>query len=124
MKRNIILSAVLGLLFVAIYTVTAVRPVPAKPPVKIKSKQLFTCNAGVTNAHPGSYPGSSVVITWSGVNSPDHYTYGGYYHTSGTFGNTVTYNTQCTIPCHGGGTIVIKAYCADGTIGGFQTITF
>jgi len=130
MKRNIIVSAVLGLLFVAIYSITAIKPNPVKPVTKSKSKHAFTCNAGVTNAAAGNYQNQTVTISWSGVNSPAYYDYGGYYHCCGSMPNiptTITHSTSVVIsdpPANMGGTIVIRAYCSDGTLGGYQTVTF
>ena len=124
MKRNIIAALLAGIVLVGIYSFTLVNTTPKN--AGHKPAKAFTCNAGVTNAHVVSYNGSSVTIEWTGVNTPHHYDYGGYYKCSVTSINTtVTYGTQITIPyaCTGG-TLVIRAYCGDGSLGGYQNLVF
>ncbi|MDB5090663.1 MAG: hypothetical protein JWR09_4657 [Mucilaginibacter sp.] len=125
MKKNIITSLIIGLVFAAIYSFTAIRIAPKNSAVK--PEKAFTCSAGVTGAHIISNNGGTVTIGWSGVNSPAHYDYGGYFHCAGGFGPTTTTSTQCTIstgPGECGGTLVIRAFCSDGTLGGYQNIEF
>jgi len=124
MKKSILATLLAGLILVCIYSFTLIHTPPKK--VAAKPKTAFACSAGVTNAHVISNDGWTVTIGWTGVNTPHHYDYGGYYKCSvPTIPTTVTYGTTITIPyaCTGG-TLVIRAYCADGSLGGYQTIGF
>jgi hypothetical protein len=124
MKKNILATLLAGLILVCIYSFTLIHIPPKK--VVANPKKAFACSAGVTGAHVVSYGGGTVTIAWSGVNTPHHYDYGGYYQCSvPTINTTVTYGTTITIPYQcTGGTLVIRAYCSDGTLGGYQTIGF
>ncbi|RFZ95261.1 hypothetical protein D0C36_06960 [Mucilaginibacter conchicola] len=124
MKKSILATLLAGLILVGIYSFTIVRPTPKK--VAVKPKQAFACTAGVTGAHVISNDGWNVTIGWSGTGTVHHYDYGGYYKCSvPSINTTVTYGNQVTIPYQcGGGTLVIRAYCGDGSLGGYQTFVF
>ena len=114
MKKSILATLLACFILVGIYSFTLIRTPPKEGVTK--PKKAFTCSAGVTGAHVISNDGWTVTIGWTGVNTPDHYDYGGYYKCSvPTIPTTVTYGTTITIPyaCTGG-TLVIRAFCADG----------
>jgi len=86
-----------------------------------------SCGSGVTNLRVVSSNGSYITFGWDGVNSPDHYQYGGYYQGGGEFSGTA-YGNQITIKestgSYPGGRFGVTAICADGTSGGSENMLF
>ncbi|WP_428328864.1 hypothetical protein [Mucilaginibacter sp.] len=126
MKRNLIITILVGLILVTVYSFTSIKPNHKIHKVKAKAKQEFSCNAvvtGVTGVYNGPY---SITITWTYTGTPDHFTYGGNFYcaTGSSFGTTSTNSTSATITIPSGtgcaysginGRII--PICADGTEG-------
>jgi len=89
--------------------------------------KLNSCGSGVTNLHIVSDNGTYITFGWDGVNSPDHYVYGGYYQGGGNFSGTAYSNTVTILRNMGnnpGGRFSVTAACADGTSGGSQNMLY
>ncbi|WP_299291270.1 hypothetical protein [uncultured Mucilaginibacter sp.] len=113
MKKNIIYAVVATFMvgFLLSFSLINKNTVP-KPP------KLDLCNAGVTNLHIIRDSGGYITFGWDGVNSPDHYNYGGYYQGGGNFSGTAYSNTvtiQRNMGNTPGGRFGVTADCADGS---------
>lgn len=125
MKKNIIYAVVATFMVGLLLSFSLINK-------NIVPKKTITnsCNASATNLHVVKDDGLYITFGWDGVNSPDHYNYGGYYQGGGNFSGN-TYSNTVTIQRNmgntPGGRFAITAYCADGSNSGTgvnQTILY
>ena len=124
MKRNLIYVLLTGIVLVAVYSFSSIKP--NHKSTKVKPKQKFSCGTVITGVKGVYNNAFSVTITWTYTGgAPDHFTYGGnFFCESGNphYGTTSTNSTSATIslpgPCpYSGLNGRIIPICADGTEG-------
>ncbi len=118
MKKNIFFEVVATCIVAFLFSFTLLTRNPIH-----KTQQLNSCGASATNLHIIRSGGGYITFGWDGINSPDHYNYGGYYQSGGNFSGTA-YGNEVTIAEGSGGRSSVGATCADGTYGGSVNMLF
>ncbi len=120
MKKNIFFAVVATCIVAFLFSFTLLTRNPIH-----KIRQLNSCGASATNLHIIRSGGGYITFGWDGVNSPDHYNYGGYYQSGGNSNYSGTaYGNEVTIEERTGGRFSVAGTCADGTSGGSVNMLF
>jgi hypothetical protein len=127
MKRNLILSLIMGSVFLTMLSFSSITEKPVKKTILAKSPQKFTCVASMGPVTLVSINSSSFTISWTYTGSPASFNYGGYFNNSNGStsplppGNVLFPTTTLTLPRPAGSCgfrIGLACVCSDGTVVG------